>query len=862
MDGSGFTIKPITNVSSGGDVVLKDIKITDSKQGAFYISTGGISKTELNRVYVSESSSPVISIGEGSTSEIEINNSTIENNIGEGGGSISGAISSKFYLGNLDINNSIFRNNTNNSVHTGVIGGGGGAMSMHYLKGTINIKDSIFDGNQTSGERDPKNTAKTYDGGALYIFDGRDGAEVNIEGTTFSNNIAYDDGGAIMFQGTGSPGLTTNIKNSTFFKNKAFGLNGADVSGGAIQYFKNGGSSRMTNNITSTSFIGNEGGGHELSTNNQAGGAITHSGARIFATATTNRLNTLFVDNKVYNSGKLNEDSINKDVSLYKTVEKEKNVLNVQSGSNPEYTNKDILGVDIPELADNNSDIKAGIDGETVQTVIIKPGSIADNTFTGNDIPTVDQRAHNRYKDQGAVEISSIIYNANGGKYNLEDLDKYDGTIYYKRNEDGEIVDYYTVGSIDKDTKIQDGVDLKIENDDKIFLGWSKDKDATTPDEKYNIGNNITYEDENIRLYAVWKTQTYDLAVKKIDKNGNKLNGAKFKLYKEEKDQINKTLKENNDKLSEKEEDLKNGIDAIESGMVQVTPEIREEIDNAKAEITTLKETIEELEKDIKNKETRLEELEESKKDKEYEFVLFNEFETTTNGVAYIDGLEKGKYIIKEIEAPKGYELDGTEYEFDFPDTKEISILNKKIGGTDPEEKPNKPTEPSKPSKPSKKRPNKDKPEVIVEKPQINKELHISYLNGYPDKTIKPEGNITRAEVAAIFARLKLNQEDIEYNTDSKYKDEKTTDWYAKYLNFVTDNNIMQGYEDGSFKPNEKITRAEFATVVSRFGNVIDGSSDFEDIKGHWAEKNINAAQQVKVGLMDILMEHINQRKI
>ena len=138
-------------------------------------------------------------------------------------------------------------------------------MSMHYLKGTINIKDSIFDGNQTSGEKDPKNTEKTYDGGALYIFDGRDGAEVNIEATTFSNNIAYDDGGAIMFQGTGNPGLTTNIKNSTFFENKAYGLNGADVSGGAIQYFKNGGSSRMINKITSTSFISNEAGGHESS---------------------------------------------------------------------------------------------------------------------------------------------------------------------------------------------------------------------------------------------------------------------------------------------------------------------------------------------------------------------------------------------------------------------------------------------------------------------------------------------------------------------------------------------------------------------------------------------------------------------
>lgn len=610
----------------------------------FIYQRAGISKTELNRVYVSESSSPVISIGEGSTSEIEINNSTIENNIGEGGGSISGAISSKFYLGNLDINNSIFRNNTNNSIHTGVIGGGGGAMSMHYLKGTINIKDSIFDGNQTSGERDPKNTAKTYDGGALYIFDGRDGAEVNIEGTTFSNNIAYDDGGAIMFQGTGNPGLTTNIINSTFFNNKAYGLDSANFlekgfSGGAIQYFKNGGSSRMINNITSTSFISNEGGGHELSTKNQVGGAITHSGAEFLATATTNRLNTLFVDNKVYNSGKLNEDSINKDVSSYKTVEKEKNVLNVQSGSNPEYTNKDILGVDIPELADNNSDIKAGIDGETVQTVIIKPGSIADNTFTGSGIPTVDQRNHKRYKDQGAVEISSIIYNANGGKYGLEDLEdlaKYDGTIYYERNEDGEIVDYYTVGSIDKNTKVQDGEDLNIENEDEIFLGWSEDKDATTPDEKYEAGNDVIYEDENIVLYAVWKSQTYDLAVNKVDEDGNKLNGAKFKLYKiEEKEIIEEDneideeienakteLQELNDELVKKEKKLDDDKDNYEfmkkflEGKV-ITEEQQKVLDEAEENIKEQEEKIEQFKDVIKEQEEKVEQLEEKKKELE-----------------------------------------------------------------------------------------------------------------------------------------------------------------------------------------------------------------------------------------------------
>ena len=127
------------------------------------------------------------------------------------------------------------------------------------------------------------------------------------------------------------------------------------------------------------------------------------------------------------------------------------------------------------------------------------------------------------------------------------------------------------------------------------------------------------------------------------------------------------------------------------------------------------------------------------------------------------------------------------------------------------------------------------------EKPKTEEMLtHIAYLNGYPDNTIRPQGSITRAEVAAIFARLKVGEANIPSGS-SNYSDVNSSDWFAKYIAFVTDNKIMEGYEDGSFKPNDKITRAEFTAVVSRYNSLVNVESSFEDVSGHWAEKYIGA---------------------
>ncbi|MFY9283973.1 MAG: InlB B-repeat-containing protein, partial [Miniphocaeibacter sp.] len=524
VDGSNIEVaykhKLIMNQSENGKLILENVEVYNSTVGAINVNTGPKAQTELNRVYIhdntAKNTAPAVFVGAGETksdSHLTINNSTIENNIGTGDNYECGALSGKNYTGNITINNTVFRNNINRCDNTSIYGGGGGAIALHYFYGKVEINNSVFDKNQSNGEG--KYVRSTYDGGAIYVLDGRGGAEFNINNSTFSNNIAYDDGGAIMFQGTANPGFYTNIKNSTFVNNKAYGLDGVGYSGGAIQYYKNGGSSQMTNKIYSTTFVGNQG-GNENSTMEQRGGAIALHGAGLFATPAALRYNSLFIGNCVYNNGVLDETSTYKDISNNQLeIPGGANVINVDKGHLSKYTTKDILGVDVPVLQDNLSKITAGYNDEIIQTIPIKPESIADNTYTGAEtIPNEDQRNFKRYKDQGAVEMSWIKYDANGGEFALPELKDYEGSIYYESNSDGKTTKYYTVGNIaGADTIVAGDKELNASREGHKFVGWSTDPDATESDPNYEVGKEINYSEDNFTFYAVWKeifSVTYD----------------------------------------------------------------------------------------------------------------------------------------------------------------------------------------------------------------------------------------------------------------------------------------------------------------------------------------------------------------
>lgn len=120
-----------------------------------------------------------------------------------------------------------------------------------------------------------------------------------------------------------------------------------------------------------------------------------------------------------------------------------------------------------------------------------------------------------------------------------------------------------------------------------------------------------------------------------------------------------------------------------------------------------------------------------------------------------------------------------------------------------------------------------------------NKELHEAYLKGYEDKTVKPNGKITREEVAAIVHRLAGDERPTTMMLVA-YKDLDRDRWSYNDINILVNQNILKGYPDGTFKPGEPITRAEAAAIFARFTKTAPALEVTNaDYKGHWAEKEI-----------------------
>ncbi len=125
----------------------------------------------------------------------------------------------------------------------------------------------------------------------------------------------------------------------------------------------------------------------------------------------------------------------------------------------------------------------------------------------------------------------------------------------------------------------------------------------------------------------------------------------------------------------------------------------------------------------------------------------------------------------------------------------------------------------------------------------LNKEDHFNYIVGYTDGTIRPNNNITRAEVAAIFFRLLTDEARSTFMTDDcSFSDVAQGAWCRRSIATLTNAEIISGYTDGTFKPNAPITRAELATIIARFAKLDVNTKTFSDINGHWAQKYIELA--------------------
>ena len=126
----------------------------------------------------------------------------------------------------------------------------------------------------------------------------------------------------------------------------------------------------------------------------------------------------------------------------------------------------------------------------------------------------------------------------------------------------------------------------------------------------------------------------------------------------------------------------------------------------------------------------------------------------------------------------------------------------------------------------------------------LNGKDHYAYIIGYGNNDVRPQNNITRAEVATIFFRLLTDETRTANMTKSNgYNDVKDGDWFCCAVSTLSKMGIIKGYEDGSFKPNDPISRAEFAAIAARFDPDGDKTpASFADVTSHWAKDEISIA--------------------
>ena len=126
----------------------------------------------------------------------------------------------------------------------------------------------------------------------------------------------------------------------------------------------------------------------------------------------------------------------------------------------------------------------------------------------------------------------------------------------------------------------------------------------------------------------------------------------------------------------------------------------------------------------------------------------------------------------------------------------------------------------------------------------LNTTDHFAYIVGYGNGEVRPQNNITRAEVATIFFRLLTDDvRDENLTKTNRYSDVAATAWYNTAVSTLSSMGIITGYPDGTFRPNAAITRAEFAAIAARFDNDGDKTAaKFSDIANHWARDEISIA--------------------
>ncbi len=130
---------------------------------------------------------------------------------------------------------------------------------------------------------------------------------------------------------------------------------------------------------------------------------------------------------------------------------------------------------------------------------------------------------------------------------------------------------------------------------------------------------------------------------------------------------------------------------------------------------------------------------------------------------------------------------------------------------------------------------------------------HKAYIVGYEDGTFQPDGDMTRAEAAAIFARMISEEKGEKISGNHSFTDVSENAWYADYIGYLAKYDIIKGYEDGTFKPDAPVTRAEFTAMTVRYYDLFHdvkypaNTTKYPDVSGsYWAVKDISYATNAK----------------
>ena len=188
---------------------------------------------------------------------------------------------------------------------------------------------------------------------------------------------------------------------------------------------------------------------------------------------------------------------------------------------------------------------------------------------------------------------------------------------------------------------------------------------------------------------------------------------------------------------------------------------------------------------------------------------------SNTSGTVRFTDVSSGTYTLLEKKAPEGYVLSNETYTLTVSGSR-VTMNGKAYS-----------------------------PVTFVNRKaaELNRTDHFAFLVGYTGGTFGPERNMTRAEVTTMFARLLTEQIEADKTYSNTFTDVPKGYWAADYIGYMQQFGIITGYSDGSFRPDAPVTRAEFAAIASRFEKLPEGSKSFTDVPDtYWAARYINFA--------------------